>query len=324
MDRRIDFGMHDFTSAAGSLINVSTIPSPAAVPLPTGLRAWVAGARPRTLPAAIVPVVVGTAVAHHDARQHLGRAALALLVSLALQVGVNYANDYSDGIRGTDEARVGPIRLVGARIFAPRAVKLAAFAAFGVAAAAGLVLALQTSLWLILVGLCAIFAAWFYTGGPKPYGYAGLGELVVCVFFGLVAVIGTVFVQTKAISALSIIAAIPVGLFAVGILVVNNLRDIPGDTVSGKRTLAVRLGDKTTRAVYVAIMIIAVALAIPTAIVAKTPLVLISLLATALIVSPIRIVVERTMGRGLISVLGATGKAQLAFGLLLSVGLYLG
>jgi 1,4-dihydroxy-2-naphthoate polyprenyltransferase len=292
--------------------------------LPRGMRAWVAGARPRTLPAAVVPVLVGTAVAHHDGRMLLSRAALALIVSLALQIGVNYANDYSDGIRGTDEARVGPLRLVGSHIFSPRAVKLAAFTAFGIAAFAGLILALQTTLWLIVVGLFAIAAAWFYTGGPRPYGYAGLGELFVFVFFGLVAVIGTVFVQTAKIRVLAILAAVPVGLFAVAILIVNNLRDIPGDTTAGKKTMAVRLGDKTTRILYVSIMVVAVLLTVPLAIAAKTPLVLVALVAGILVVPPMRTVSSGTMGRGLIPVLGATGKAQLAFGVLASVGLFLG
>ena len=172
------------------------------------VRTWVQGARPRTLPAAVVPVLVGTAVAASEGRgggagADLGRAALALVVSLALQVGVNYANDYSDGVRGTDTVRVGPVRLVGQGLARPRQVKLAAFAAFGVAAVCGLVLALLTTPWLIAVGVAAIAAAWGYTGGPRPYGYAGLGEAFVFVFFGIVAVVGTVFVQREAVPVLA-------------------------------------------------------------------------------------------------------------------------
>jgi 1,4-dihydroxy-2-naphthoate polyprenyltransferase len=290
--------------------------------MPVGAKAWLAGARPRTLPAAVVPVVVGTAVAHHDGRTMVLRALLALVVSLALQIGVNYSNDYSDGIRGTDEVRVGPVRLVGAHIFSPRAVKFAAFASFGVAAVFGLILALLTTMWLIAVGVAAIAAAWFYTGGPRPYGYAGLGELFVFVFFGLVAVVGTAFVQTEKISVLSIVASIPVGLLAVAILVVNNLRDIPGDTTANKRTMAVRLGDKRTRSLYIGIVALAAFMAIPIAVVARAPLALLGILALAVAAKPLRSVRSGAAGRALIPVLGGTGKAQLAFGLALSIGLF--
>ena len=175
------------------------------------------------------------------------KALLALVVSLALQVGVNYANDYSDGVRGTDADRVGPMRLVGSGAASPRAVKSAAFAAFGVAAAAGLVLAATTAWWLVAVGLVCVVAAWFYTGGEKPYGYLGLGEVMVFVFFGLVAVIGTTYVQTETWEWPALYAGVGVGALACAILVANNLRDIPTDTVAGKRTLAVRLGDERTR-----------------------------------------------------------------------------
>src|SRR4051812_20266844 len=209
-----------------------------------------AGARPRTLPAAIVPVLVGTGLAIGDARFIAWRALLALVVSLALQVGTNYANDYSDGIRGTDDVRVGPVRLVGSGLAAPAAVKRAAFLSFGVAAVAGLVLALVTSPWLLLVGAASIAAGWLYTGGPRPYGYYGFGELFVFVFFGLVAVAGTAYVQEERLTGLMIAAAIPVGMLCTAILVVNNLRDIPTDTVSGKKTMAVRIGDDATRGVF--------------------------------------------------------------------------
>jgi len=212
------------------------------------MKDWIAGARPRTLPAALVPVLVGTAAAagmSGDTNALKGlfiwRFVAALVVSLALQIGVNYANDYSDGIRGTDADRVGPMRLTGSGRKSPGAVKRAAFLSFGVAAVAGLSLAVATSWWLIAVGLLAIAAAWFYTGGPRPYGYAGLGEVFVFVFFGVVATTGSAFVQIERITPLTLLVSIPVGLFATALLVVNNLRDIPGDTESGKRTLAVRL-----------------------------------------------------------------------------------
>ena len=204
---------------------------------------WVAGARPRTLPAAISPVLAGTAVAVYDDGAVWWKALLALVVALALQVGVNYANDYSDGIRGTDAERVGPMRLVGSGTASPGAVKRAAFLAFGVAAVAGLVLAATTAWWLVLVGALCVLAAWFYTGGSKPYGYLGLGEVMVFVFFGLVAVVGTTYVQTQEWQAAAWYAAVGIGAIACAILVANNLRDIPTDRGAGKITLAVRLGD---------------------------------------------------------------------------------
>ena len=212
---------------------------------------WLAGARPRTLPAAVAPVLAGTGVAAHVGGEVWWKAALALLVSLALQVGVNYANDYSDGIRGTDDSRVGPLRLVGSGAASPRAVKGAAFTAFGVAGAAGLALAATTAWWLVALGLVCIVAAWFYTGGSKPYGYLGLGEVMVFVFFGLVAVIGTTYVQTETFEIAALAAAIGIGSLACAILVANNLRDIPTDTIAGKRTLAVVMGDRRTRYLYV-------------------------------------------------------------------------
>src|SRR4051795_4085348 len=212
---------------------------------------WFAGARPRTLPAAVSPVLAGTAVAGYVDSAVWWKAALAMVVSLALQVGVNYANDYSDGIRGTDADRVGPMRLVGSGTATPRAVKAAAFAAFGVAAVAGLVLAATTAWWLVAVGAVCVVAAWFYTGGDTPYGYLGLGEVMVFVFFGLVAVIGTTYVQTETWDVAALYAAIGIGALACAILVANNLRDIPTDRLAGKLTLAVRLGDDRTRGLYV-------------------------------------------------------------------------
>ena len=222
---------------------------------------WLAGARPRTLPAAISPVLAGTGVAAYVDDAVWWKALLALVVSLALQVAVNYANDYSDGIRGTDADRVGPMRLVGSGVASPGSVKRAAFLAFGVAGVAGLVLAASTAWWLVAVGLVSVLAAWFYTGGSRPYGYLGLGEVMVFVFFGLVAVIGTTYVQTETFEAESFLpavyAAVGVGALACAILVVNNLRDIPTDTVAGKRTLAVVLGADRTRALYVLLVLAA-------------------------------------------------------------------
>jgi 1,4-dihydroxy-2-naphthoate polyprenyltransferase len=219
---------------------------------------WIEGARPRTLPAAVSPVLAGTGVAAWGHQEVWWKAVLALLVALLLQVGVNYANDYSDGIRGTDDARVGPLRLVGSRVATPAAVKTAAFTAFGVAAVIGLVLAATTAWWLVAVGAVSILAAWYYTGGKKPYGYLGLGEVMVFVFFGLVAVLGTQYVQAEELTAAGAYAAIGIGALACAILVANNLRDIPTDTASGKRTLAVKLGDLWTRRLYA--ILIAVAL----------------------------------------------------------------
>src|SRR5688500_17038327 len=208
---------------------------------------WIAGARPRTLPAAVAPVLAGTGVAAYVDQAVWWKALLALVVSLALQVGVNYANDYSDGIRGTDADRVGPMRLVGSGTATPRAVKTAAFTAFGVAAVAGLVLASTTALWLVAVGLVCVLAAWFYTGGDKPYRYLGLGEVMVFVFFGLVAVVGTTYVQTETWEWAALYAAVGIGALACAILVVNNLRDVDSDEAVGKRTLAVALGPARTR-----------------------------------------------------------------------------
>ena len=284
---------------------------------------WVLGARPRTLPAAIVPVAVGTGVAVHEHGAVGWKAALALVVSLALQVGVNYANDYSDGVRGTDDARVGPARLVGGGLKPAAAVKRAALLSFAVAGAAGLVLTFTTSAWLLPVGAAAVLAAWFYTGGPRPYGYAGLGELFVFVFFGVVATAGTAFVQTGRLTALALVASVPVGLLACALLVVNNLRDIPGDTAAGKRTLAVRLGDRSTRLLFTALVVVACALAGAVAAVAGRVAPAVAAAAVAAGVPALRAVRHGAQGPGLIPVLGATGKVQLAFGALLTLGLVL-
>jgi 1,4-dihydroxy-2-naphthoate octaprenyltransferase len=283
------------------------------------LKTWVAGARPRTLPAAIVPVVVGTGVAIGYHCFSAWRAVLALVVALALQIGVNYANDYSDGIRGTDEVRVGPVRLVAGRLATPRHVLIAALASFAVAGAAGLVLAAVTSWWLLLVGLAAVAAAWFYTGGSRPYGYRALGELSVFVFFGLVAVVGTAYVQMRYFTWLQVAAAVPVGLLACALLVINNLRDIPTDSQTGKKTLAVVLGDRRTRVLYVDCVVLPFCVAI--ALAPTSPLSLIALAALPFAFIPIRGVLQGAAGRGLIVALGQTGRLQLAFGALFTVGL---
>lgn len=212
------------------------------------VRLWIQGARPRTLPAAVVPVAVGTAAAAPDVVWW--RAAMALVVAVAIQVGVNYANDYSDGVRGTDANRVGPARLVGGGAVAPDSVRRAAFRAFGVAAVAGLALAVAVALWLVAVGLACMIAAWYYTGGRRPYGYAGLGEVFVFVFFGLVATAGTAYVQIEDFTGLTVGAAVPVGLLASALLVANNQRDIDQDRAAGKQTLAVRLGSRRTGWLY--------------------------------------------------------------------------
>ena len=285
----------------------------------TTARDWVAGARPRTLPAAIVPVAVGSGVAAGYGDFIAWRAGLALIVALALQVGVNYANDYSDGIRGTDEQRVGPVRLVASGLAAPRQVLSAALASFLVAGLAGIVLAAVVSWWLLLLGAAAIGAAWFYTGGSRPYGYRALGELSVFAFFGVGAVMGTAYVQMERLAWLAAAASVPVGLLACALLVINNLRDIPTDEVTGKRTLAVVLGDQRTRVLYTICVAVPFAVAIASAPVA--PLTLITLAAAPLAAAPVRQVLHATTGRGLIAVLGQTGRLQMAFGLLLTVGL---
>jgi 1,4-dihydroxy-2-naphthoate octaprenyltransferase len=282
---------------------------------------WVLGARPRTLPSSVVPVVVGTAVAGAGGHAVWWRALLAAVVALSLQVGTNYANDYSDGVRGTDEVRVGPVRLVASGLASPKAVRAAAVAAFGVAAAAGLVLAAVSSWWLLLVGAASIAAGWLYTGGPRPYGYAGLGEAFVFVFFGLVATIGTAYVQLGRVTGLAVLAAVPVGLLSVSMLVVNNLRDLRGDEASGKRTLAVRIGAPATRRVFAGCLLAPLALAV--AIAVSRPWALLALAAGAPALVPVRRVLGGEEGRGLVEVLGATGRAQLAFGALLALGIAL-
>jgi 1,4-dihydroxy-2-naphthoate octaprenyltransferase len=285
----------------------------------------VAGARPRTLPAAIVPVLVGTACVAGEGDISARRAVAAGIVALALQVGTNYANDYSDGVRGTDDPgrRVGPVRLVGWGIQPPRAVKRAALAAFGVAVLAGLALAAAVGPELLVVGGAALAAGWFYTGGKHPYGYYGFGELFVFTFFGVVATAGSTYVQLDELTVLSLVASIPVGLWATALLVVNNLRDIPGDTASGKRTLAVRLGDARTRWLYVGMLVVAFA-CIP--IVAggfDRPAAALALVGIVLARQPVLTVLEGAAGPSLIPVLAATGRVQLVSGALFATGLAL-
>jgi 1,4-dihydroxy-2-naphthoate octaprenyltransferase len=282
---------------------------------------WVEGARPRTLFLALAPVVAGTGVAAHDAHVAWLRAALALVVALALQIGVNYANDYSDGVRGTDADRVGPLRLVGSGVATPRAVLLAAVAFFALAGAAGLVLAALTTWWLVVVGAAAIAAAWTYTGGPLPYGYRALGEAAVFVFFGLVAVLGTAYVQVGRITGTAVLVAVPVGLLACAVLVANNLRDIAGDTVAGKRTLAVLLGDQATRTMYTALVVIALVVVLGGGMV--TWWLLLGLLAAPLAVLVCRPVLRGATGPALIVTLKGTGQLALLTACLIAIGLAL-
>jgi len=278
---------------------------------------WIAGARPRTLPAAIAPVVVATSLA--DKESNTIAALLALAVSLALQIGVNYANDYSDGIRGTDNERIGPLRITASGLATPTQVKSAAFISFGVAAIAGLALAISSSWWLIAVGALSIAAAWGYTGGKNPYGYMGLGELFVFIFFGLVATIGTFYVQTDRITGESILAGVIVGFLACAILVINNIRDRAKDEVVGKRTLAVRLGDKRSRVFYTALVTLPYLLTAGFG----TPWVALTLATLPLTLSILKALWSGVEGAALIALLAATGKLQMLFSFALSLALIL-
>ncbi|WP_433253987.1 1,4-dihydroxy-2-naphthoate polyprenyltransferase [Streptosporangium sp. CA-135522] len=283
---------------------------------------WIAGARPRTLPAAVVPVVVGTGVAIGYGGAIWWRALLALFVALALQVGVNYANDYSDGVRGTDDERVGPMRLVGSKAATPRQVLGAAFGCFLAAAVAGLALVVATGAWwLVLVGAVSIAAAWFYTGGSRPYGYRALGEISVFVFFGLVAVTGTTFVQLEWLPWTALAASVPVGLLACAMLVVNNLRDIVTDGPAGKRTMAVVLGDTRTRALYTLCLVLPLVIAPVMA--PWQPFTALAVLSAPLAIAPVKAVRQGATGRALIATLQQTGRFQLVYGLLFTIGLAL-
>ena len=296
----------------------------------TSLQDWYQGARPRTLPAAIAPVLLGTALAQWHGSFIALNAVLAMVVALALQIGVNYSNDYSDGIRGTDEERVGPVRLVGQKLATPSAVKRAAFLWFGIAAVAGLILTIVTAQWIFIpIGLGAIASAWFYTGGKNPYGYVGLGEIFVFVWFGLAAVLGTVFCQTASIALADVILAVGAGAFACALLVVNNLRDIPSDTVANKRTLAVRLGESKTRLLYVALVFAgfgsSVVVAAGSVLVDSNAFPLwagAGAVASLVAHVPGRAVLAGARGRDLIAVLVGTGRAQLVWAVVTSAGIF--
>jgi len=274
------------------------------------------------LPAAVVPVALAAALCVEREPQWW-RVGLTLVVSVALQVGVNYANDYSDGVRGTDEVRVGPTRLTAGGLASAAAVKRAALLAFAVAAVAGLVLAAMTSWWIIAVGVAAILAAWFYTGGPNPYGYIGLGEVFVFVFFGLVATVGTVYVLIERIPGSSWWAGCLAGVLACALLAVNNLRDIPTDTVAGKRTVAVRLGDRRARLMYQVLMVLPVAFVVALC-VSETWWAALGLAGLVAALPAIAAVRDGAAGRALIPVLGGTGRAQLIIGLATAVGIAIG
>jgi 1,4-dihydroxy-2-naphthoate polyprenyltransferase len=279
------------------------------------LNKWIAGARPRTLPAAIAPVLVATSLAKSEA--DFAMAGLALVVSLALQVGVNYANDYSDGIKGTDDNRVGPTRLVASGLASAKSVKQAAFISFVVAAVVGLVLAQATSLWLIAVGAAAIFAAWTYTGSKRPYGYLGLGEISVFLFFGIVATMGSYYVQTERLTWQSFVVAIPMGSLACALLAINNLRDRAQDELVGKRTVAVRLGDSRARKLFIALLLLAHVSAL--AVSGENTLITLALLPqTFIIANQVR---SGATGPALIPLLGKTGELQIIFAFLLALSL---
>lgn len=280
---------------------------------------WFEGARPRTFPNAIAPVIAGTGAAGWLDQIIWWKAALALVVSVALIIGVNFANDYSDGIRGTDDDRVGPMRLVGSKAASPKSVKTAAIAAFALAGVAGLALALASAWWLVLIGLACIAAAWYYTGGRNPYGYSGFGEVAVFVFFGLVAVLGTQFVQAESVDWVGLLCAIAVGCYSSGVLVANNLRDIPTDTVSGKNTLAVRLGDKRTRVFHTVLVVIPSVISL--VLIAATPWALLGLVAAPLAVKANAPVRAGAGGPALIPALALTGLAMLLWSLGTAAGL---
>ncbi|TDS85433.1 1,4-dihydroxy-2-naphthoate polyprenyltransferase [Nesterenkonia aurantiaca] len=287
------------------------------------VKEWVAGARPRTLPLAVAPVIIGSAAAHAIESFDLLIAALALVVALALQVGVNYANDYSDGIRGTDDVRVGPMRLTGSKAAEPRQVKDAAFLSFGLATLAGLIIViLSAQWWMLAVGAACVLAAWWYTGGSRPYGYRGLGEIMVFVFFGLVATLGTTWAMATELSVGAGIGAVGSGLIAAALLMANNVRDIPTDREAGKVTLAVRLGERRARFGYVAM--VGVALLLPLALLVHSWWFLLVLLAWPLALGPTRIILSpEKKGPALIKVLQLTSLIGMAFALTYSAALIL-
>ena len=276
---------------------------------------WIQGARPRTLPAAIAPVIVATVLAGREWKPV--QALLALIVSLALQIAVNYSNDYSDGIRGTDDDRVGPVRLVASGLASAQSVKRAAQLSFLIACIAGLVLASLSAWWVILIGIASVLAAWGYTGGHTPYGYRGFGELSVFTFFGVVATVGTYYVQTLEITVAAFAASIPMGALSCALLAINNIRDIPGDQVVGKKTLAVKLGDKNARRFFVALLITAYIFPIFTG----HTLALLTLATAPAAYAIAREVLAGAKGADLIPLLGRTGQLQLHFGLTFALAL---
>ncbi|MGH3859005.1 1,4-dihydroxy-2-naphthoate polyprenyltransferase [Actinokineospora sp.] len=283
---------------------------------------WVQGARVRTLPNSVAPVLVGAGAAAALGGFSWWKSLLALVVALSLQVGVNYANDYSDGIRGTDDNRVGPLRLVGSGVATPSSVKLAAFACFGIGALAGLVLVIASAeWWLLAVGVLCVAGAWFYTGGSKPYGYSGFGEVAVFLFFGLVAVLGTQYIQAGTVSWVGLACAVSMGSFSAAVLVANNLRDVPTDRVAGKTTLAVRLGEERTRVLFATLVTIPFVVTI--ALATQTPWALAGLAAAVLVVPALKVVLGKATGPALIPVLKQTGLAMLAWAVItaLAVGL---
>ena len=280
---------------------------------------WIAGARPKTLPAAIAPVLVGTSFAGYNASLFL--TFLSLTVALSLQVSVNYANDYSDGVKGTDSDRVGPLRLVGSGAATAESVKKAAFISFAIAAAAGLILASRTSWLLIILGAICIVAAWTYTGGPKPYGYQALGEVSVFIFFGVVATVGTYYVQTESVSREVLLASFAMGALACAILVLNNLRDLPRDEVAGKRTLAVVMGDKSTRDLYKWLMFFALVMSV--ALSFFSFFYLLALASLPLVSKSVRAVSAGASGNALIDLLTKTGRIQIIYAVALSLAAWL-
>ncbi len=284
---------------------------------------WVQGGRPRTLPVAVSPVAVGTGAAYALGQTTWGYALLALVVSLCLQVGVNYANDYSDGIRGTDTVRVGPVRLVGQDLANSSDVRLAALLAFFLAGLCGFALVALSQAWLMLpVGAACVLAAWYYTGGRHPYGYLGLGEVFVFVFFGLVATLGTLYTQALSLSWAGVVGAVGVGALASAVLVANNLRDIPSDRGAGKMTLAVRLGAAGTRVLYLGLVALSVLVCVGCALLGH-PFALVALLAYPLLWPAVQALRSGATGAALVPVLARTGITQLAWSLLLAVGIAL-
>jgi len=277
---------------------------------------WIVGARVKTLPAAVAPVLIGTSYAE---KINWGNALLALIVSLFLQIAVNFANDYSDGVRGTDTHRIGPVRLVASGLASASSVKLAALISCLIAAIAGLILAVNISLWFLVVGAAAIWAAWGYTGGKKPYGYFGFGELSVFIFFGLVATVGSYYIQTEQFNWQIILLSMPVGTLSCAILAINNLRDLPQDKLVGKRTLAVRIGEKNTRVFFMLLLVTAQLTALTAASISR--LALITLICAPITYRVVKQVLNGAVGADLIEVLSKTAKLQLLMAILLATAL---